>query len=385
MHLKSGKFSNTLCLVSFFIITIAYSSIFGDYDSWNRIKFIGFIVIVGLLVICGNGRTTITKSQLGLCIYFALFTLMSIATQDLSLSGSILACFYTLVLLLYVLRGCELFNNYTYFYAAIGIILGIVIVMYFSQSIIATQFFTSRNGRIRVFGLFSHPNIYASMLLSIIMLLDIGVRKNNFKRIVNYMCYAVIVVACFLMYLTNSRTTMIMAVSYYAIIFYNILRKKFTKGNRFIFVVFILVVALVIGYLFFTEYILKQETFYMRLDDYREFTLSGKEWVFGKSFSSSLEGRSFEFAIYTILYRVGIAGLIGYILLLLSFVKQCRKQRGNYLCWACVTTLAVSALAEAYIMNITHLFSCIIYLLISTEIYNSAKNNNENAFRKENS
>ena len=389
MRISRERISNIFFLIACFIITISYSTITGNYDSWNNIKFVGFILIL-LALVFGEStggesgiRLHIRSKYLFLAMYFVAFTVASVATQDLSITGSIMALFYTGVLLMYVFRGYVILKNpKSYFYGAVGILAGVVLVLYLSRSTLLIQWMIARNGRIRVFGLFSHPNIYASILFSIVLLLDIGIRKNKLRKRKKAFWVLVILVAILLIYYTNSRTTMIMVVVYFGITYFFLLRDRVNKRNRWVFVVFIVVVSIIIAYLFVSEYVLQQETFYTRIDDYQDLSLKGVEVLFGHSFSSSTEGRSFEVSIYTMLYRIGVAGLLGYVMLLAMFISSCNNQKKNYIAWSCVITLAVSALAEAYIMNITHLFSCIIYLLISSEVMAPGRINSHESIQR---
>lgn len=361
----------TLLFSAFFIITISYADLVGSYGMWNMVKYAGIGLLVAAAFFRAGNVFRYSPKIFGMFAYFFVITLISVMTQKLSAGNAIMALCYPPILFFYVMAGRYILKTPTDMRrAAAGIISGVILVLILSVDQSLQQIIrTSSLGRLRIYGAFSHPNMYASMLLGAIVLLDAAYRQDDcaHKRA---LCkhWTVILLLSLLILLTNSRTTMILEFVYFAVIYYDVLKKKIVKRDWKLYLMVVLVVLVAGGLVVLFGYVLQQETIAMRLDDYERFSLDGIEILFGHAFTSSKTDVSFEFAPYTILYRLGLLGLLGFMVLLMTFVFRSyrRRKRCGMVPLACSIMFALSALAEGYIINITNLFSCVMYLLIGS-------------------
>lgn len=352
--------------VSFFIYTLSYAKLVDNYSLWNYIKYGPIIILLFLGFIHKKNKLIYSLADLGMMSMFFFSVTLSCVTQNLELVDFVVALSYIIVFALYRLVGRNIYITYrSMFYCALGIFFAIFFALALSKNEIISQLLYGIEGRRRVFGKFSHANIFASIVFAgnIFCTTSFIFEKNKALR--RLMAFFIIIGFIFI-FLSNSRTTMVIMFIYFCYIGYKKICNSINRKSEMLFITFVILVGALTAYLFVFEYVLAQKTFWTRMDDYQRISLHGIEWLFGHMFSSSASGGSFEFAPYTIVYRMGVIGCICYIALFYQLFKNRKnisgKQRSLY--EASLLSFLVSTIGEAYIINITQVLSFSMYTTI---------------------
>lgn len=355
LKITSSDFRKVAIFVGFFLITIANVMIF------DKAKYLGLVLIL-LLAYIDVFKYGINKKDLLYIIGFCFLFMIEIPFQNLSGKKIISSIFYYFVLLTMIILGKNILKTgKEFFICMLGILTANLIGFIFSPALLAQQI-SGIGSRIRIYGSFSHPNALGSIIMicllsGIIYLSTIEMISKKEKIISFFICITLWIQVM----LTDSRG--------YQILFLIIIMIYLLKLNTNInilgkYLIFCLVsIASIYFIYFFWNYYANQDASYTsRLLGLKNLNLTGiRYWVGYGMVSSSeidysiLDGGSMEIAWVKMFYKVGIIGVMLFILLLLKVffnVVKIKNSKIRYAFYATYISFLIGSLVESSLVTI---------------------------------
>ena len=360
--LKKNKF----IVFSFFLITISYTS-YGNQVGLLNIKYIGILILAYLGL-----REDILRSWciprnkgylcLGMFFYFFIVSLI----QANSVSNVFLSVFYGIILWLLVDYSGNIIKDDSNILAiGIGVFLGILFAFLTSNN----AFVAMGSGRKRVYGGFMHPNTFGGAVMSVFICYFIFLTLHKTKLICKLYLIVSMVLMVYFSVLSDSKSSRYGILIFSGLSISIIIARKtgLSKIGRKL---FLIMVCLGFGFGVINN---ADDSLYLTLFgrinslDYLS-GLSFVEMLVGQGLTGSVQniGSGTEFAITSTILKLGISGIILYFFLFFRMSNRLNrnnevKKRYYYILLVC---FLLTCLAEAYLTNITNIYSIIMWSLL---------------------
>ena len=355
--------------IGFFLITISNIYIF------DKAKIIGILLILALAYIEVFKYGISNKDLLYFILFFVLFV-GQILFQQLTINQIINAIFYYIVLLTMVILGKNILKNGKDFYlCTLSVGLANLIGFFYSPTLLIQQIMRS-GSRVRVYGSFTHPNALGSIIImclisGMIYLSTIDKISNKQKKVSIVFCLFLI----FQLILTDSRGYLILFVVIISIYF---LKNTSNKSILYKYTIFLVlsILGIYFIYFFWNYYIIEDASYLSRLQGFNSLNLSGIKYWFGYGMVSSndinyeiLDGGSMEIAWVKMLYKVGMIGVVLFILILLKVFftsKKIKNCKIKYAFYATYFSFLVGSLVESSLVTIFNANPILIWISLSS-------------------
>lgn len=371
--LKSKKIIN---LVGFFLITIA------NVSAFDKLKYIGLILILSTIYIEVLRNGIEKKHSVWISILFSIF-IYEILFQNLSNFQVINAIFYYVTLLTISILGKNILKSgEDFLYCTIGIFVANIIGFLYSPSLLIQQF-TENSSRFRIYGSFSHPNALASTIniCLISWIIYLSTIKNITKK-EKIVTITLIIILMFQLILTNSRGYIFLSIFMIVCYISKGYARENTKKNkirRILILYFFIITILLIIYYFIKTYAIKDASYLYRLSGVKNLKLKGLRYLFGYGMVSSneidysiLDNGSMEIAWLKMFYKVGIIGVICFIILVIKiFIDgiKIKDKKIKYAFYATYFSFLIGSFVESNLVTIFNANPIFMWLCLSAIPY----------------
>lgn len=378
MFLQGSKQNNArMAAIIMALLTVSF------IESWP-LGFAKYLAIVlSIFMIHKNAGWEYEKS---LCLPFVFCFVLFTSTclmQNTTFPQKMISVIIYFVLLSWVFFGGKLISTPLVLYKmAEGIFWPTVLGMILTRNQSLAQLENVNNFRKRIWGGFSHANTLGSICVSGIILILcylILSKRENAKKIYKMKSTIMVIVFSAFLYLSDSRTSVMMLFTFCGSWLTICCLRKFEKKTRVLILLIIVSGLLGIGYWFIYTYAIGDTTFLMRYQTIEKTNISGLLLWVGSGMigaSSSVETSDFsqdinlEIAWIMILYKNGVIGVILYIFIFLYTVvyELLNPYKDFYykgLFWAVFLFVIVGSMGEAFIAAISHVIAMVGFVLLS--------------------
>ncbi|MCO4494941.1 hypothetical protein Si125_01740 [Streptococcus infantarius subsp. infantarius] len=234
----------------------------------------------------------------------------------------------------------------------------------------------------------AHKNYFSISLFTSFTLLTIS--YLFYKKIASSLI--LILLESILIILSNSRTVWLLTILFLGIISLYII-KNIKKNQRIVLITTIVIVSIAFINLFYRMYILTSGSYMIRvkglINYLNKFSYDSFIMLFGNA-AMAFSDLSVDYAqkvrsvigwdgtvelpLVSILIKNGCMGLIGYLIIYLTYIKKIAKinnfQR-KIIGFSILLPLLFSALVENYIVNLHIVYSVVIYMVLVSKIFDS--------------
>lgn len=355
---REEKIINFIIFVSCFFITISHLLVY----SLSVFRWIGIgLITLGIIwktSCCGFAKKVTT----GAIIIFFIMTLCTIICET-SLVQKAVSEFYFVVLCVWLFYSEYLIHKKENFLLmSLGGGFACIVGLILTRSYVIAQLRGVYSSRIRVYGGFSHPNIFGAMLATAFvegMLYLYFLKKNeiNFTARAVLIIYEIILIG--LVILTNSRTAITMSVGA-VLVLVSIKIRKFRIVFRLIFYSAVVGLGVYVINNFVIDYLINDASFGGRVlgfisTDYNVIQKIVGHGMTGSEDTVGVHGK--EIAWASIYYKIGIVGVVTYVCMIMSLVIKAvrlKNVRHKKAAWACIVFMLLSTLGDPYIINIAN-------------------------------
>ena len=376
-----------ICL-SFMGIVLGSSQAIVNLGLDNVVKYVSYFILISciLLKLIVNRKNIVVGRIFYFILISFLFTI-GICLQDLPISKRIYLSFSMLIISSLATLPITLFSTVKEFRRIAYYLLYAVLLSTFLGLVFRVQMLTiAVEGVGSSFGFnggMLHKNFYAITVLSSYILLFIS-RKYGVKHdIDNYVLWFEL----FLIFISNSRTVYLILIVFYCINNWKLLL-RINKKQRFL-LIFVAVATLLSLVIIFFEYITTNSGSYsVRVQgiinffnyyhsDYFHLFFGDAKLAFGDSTHDygynirSVTGwnGTVEMPLLSVMIKNGYVGLIGYAIIIASFITSIKRIKNidlKTIGLLILIPLLMSATVENYIVNISFVFMPVCFCTLNS-------------------
>lgn len=368
--LRNSKFRiNMWITISYFLIAVSY---FDSSYRLENIKLIGIAILDYIALEKVIKTTLVSRSHILFIGGVFLYLLMASLLAGDMLNSMINILLYSIELGVIVYYSNKVFSTTDCILSAtIGNLIAMILGLFLKPQLLLTQ----RNyayGRIRLFGVFGHPNTLGCVGMVVFIGGFIYWFLKHKKRIIDYILWGMISVFSICgVILSDSRNALYGTIIFLYVFLALELADKLLKTRTLKMLIFLLL-AIGMGYFILHQFDLDDlESLNNRVSSiYLLSDLSPRIILIGNGLSGSGDiglGWGAEFSLTQIIYKVGVVGLLFFMDIFIILWNRNKKNGAlsNNIFVALLLMFFVCCVAEPYIVNITNVFPMFFWILLS--------------------